>query len=174
MGVGLQNSQGEEGKQYNWQIETAEGTTKIIQNMACVPSETGKVGSTASFTGTLDGSNNWAELCEAVTDEGTSGNYPAWEWVNAYANNNAITGNYASGWYIPTIAELCMIYRVRAIVNAGIEKAGGTKLADTLYWSSSTDDSFESMVYYLWLNTGNLGYVFYGGGNYSVCAIREF
>ena len=175
LGVGLQNSQGEAKKQYNWQSETAEGTTKIIQSMACIPNETGIVGSTATFTGTLDGSKNWTELCKAVSDEEISGNYPMWEWINAYADNNQITGDYSSGWYIPSIAELCMIYRVRAIANAGIEKAGGTKLADTLYWSSSTDKSFASKVYHLYLNTGNLGYTHTEyGGNYSVCAIREF
>ncbi|MCR5766839.1 MAG: InlB B-repeat-containing protein, partial [Treponema sp.] len=174
LGIGLQNSQGEEQKVYSWQISSADGTNKRIDSMACTPDRGGSnSASKATFTGVCDGSYNWAELCNAVSDEEISGNYPMWEWINAYAGNNQITGDYASGWYIPSIAELCMIYRVKSIVNAGIEKAGGTKIADDYYWSSSTLP-LESYAYRLHFDP----IIGIANGTTdrecSVCAIREF
>jgi len=96
---------------------------------------------TATFTGDTDGSDNWQALCDAVSDEGTSGNYPAWEWVNSYATANSITDTYASGWYIPTVAELSMHYRAviadSSLINAALGAIGGFKINVAAYWSSS-------------------------------------
>ena len=43
-----------------------------------------------------------------------------------------LTGDYASGWYLPTVAELSMLYRVKASVNAnetGYTYSDGTTVA---------------------------------------------
>ena len=126
-----------------------------------------------SFPRDTDGSDNWQALCKAVSDEETSGNYPAWEWVNAYATENSLAGSYANGWYLPTVAELSMLYRVKDTVNSALEKAGGTKIADTGYWSSSQADFFKDDAWYVWFDVGNLS----KSGKYydlSVCTVRAF
>ena len=117
--------------------------------------------------------DNWKALCDAVSDEGTSGNYPAWEWVNAYATENSLAGSYANGWYLPTLAELSMLYRVKDTVNSALEKAGGTKIADEGYWSSSQFASHFNSAWGVWFDDGYL-YFHTKGSTKSVCTVRAF
>ena len=170
LGVGLQNATGT-GNMLAWATEKAEGYNNITA-IQCTPSN--DEAATATFTGDLDGSDNWQALCDAVSDEGTSGNYPAWEWVNAYATTASLTGDYASGWYLPTVAELSMLYRVKDIVNSALEKAGGTKIADAGYWSSSQDASFKYGAWYVWFGDGYLNPKLYKWSYGSVCGVRAF
>ena len=180
LGVGLKNATGDdntlEWARFTSDTDKAEGYSTNITAIQCEPwldDCLEGAAATATFTGNLDGSNNWAALCTAVSDERMSGNYPAWEWVNAYATTASLTGDYASGWYFPTVAELCMLYRTKDTVNSALEAAGGTKIADTSYWSSS---QFSSNYYHAWyvlfvdgkLDFGNLCF------DYSVCAVRAF
>lgn len=178
LGVGLKNATGS-GNTLQWARYTslddkAEGYSTNITAIQCTPSESGSgKAATATFTGDLDGSDNWQALCAAVSDEGTSGNYPAWEWVNAYATTANLTGNYASGWYLPTLAELSMLYRVKDSVNSALEKAGGTEIADAGFWSSSQYVPGFNSAWYVWFGAGNLIYT----GKYSllsVCTVRAF
>lgn len=181
LGVGLKNATGD-GNTLAWARQTrtsefpvvteqAEGWNTNIKAIQCTPS-TNKAG-TATFTGDLDGSDNWKALCDAVSDEGTSGNYPAWEWVNAYASTASLTGDYASGWYLPTVAELSMLYMAKDTVNSALEKAGGMKIADADYWSSSQVASGINCAWNVWFNDGYLssGYKYY---TKSVCTVRAF
>ena len=181
LGVGLKNATGS-GNTLAWARYTsdtnkAEGYRTNITAIQCTPSPYGEgAAATATFTGDLDGSDNWQALCDAVSDEETSGNYPAWEWVNAYATTANLTGDYASGWYLPTVAELSMLYRVKDTVKSALEKVGGTKIADDadeLYWSSSQHDYDKNGTWGVWFGNGNLGdvprdYAF------SVCTVRAF
>jgi len=177
LGVGLRNATGLAWARhaiietFPLKTDSAEGWSTNITAIRCTPSTNGA--GTATFTGDLDGSDNWKALCDAVSDEGTSGNYPAWEWVNAYATENSLEGSYASGWYLPTLAELSMLYRVKDSVNSALEKAGGTKIADEVYWSSSQVASNDYFAWYVWLGGGNLvdlnKYV-----QNSVCTVRAF
>ena len=178
LGVGLQNATGDgntlQWARYTSDTDKAEGGITNIKAIQCTPSESGSgKAATATFTGDLDGSDNWKALCAAVSDEGTSGNYPAWEWVNAYATTASLTGDYASGWYLPTVAELCMLYREKDTVNSALEKAGGTKIADTGYWSSSQYASFNNNAWDVWFASGYLSTrdkIYY----ISVCTVRAF
>ena len=177
LGVGLKNATGLAWARYTiietfpQKTDNAEGWQKNITAIRCTPST--NLAGTATFTGDLDGSDNWKALCDAVSDEGTSGNYPAWEWVNAYATTANLTGDYASGWYLPTVAELSMLYRAKDTVNSALEKAGGLKIANEVYWSSSQVASNEYFAWYVWLGGGNLvdlnKYV-----QNSVCTVRAF
>ena len=177
LGVGLKNATGDdntlEWARYTSSDDKAEGYT-IITAIQCEPSDGFEGGAaTATFTGNLDGSHNWMALCTAVSDERMSGNYPAWEWVNAYAATANLTEDYAIGWYLPTVAELCMLYRTKDTVNSALEAAGGMKIADTSYWSSS---QFSPNYFHAWdvrfvdgnLDFSNLSF------DHSVCAIRDF
>ena len=52
--------------------------------------------------------------------------------MNDYAALANLTVDYASGWYLPTVAELSMLYRVKATVNAnetGYTYSDGTTVA---------------------------------------------
>lgn len=172
LGVGLKNTGAD--NTLAWAKNDVNGCSKNITAIQCTSSDMGGgKAATAGFPGDKDGSDNWQALCDAVSDEGTSGNYPAWEWVNAYATENSLAGSYANGWYLPTLAELSMLYRVKNTVNSALEKAGGTKIADTDYWSSSQVVSYETLAFYVRFGDGGL---FSDLKRYtkSVCTVRAF
>ena len=177
LGVGLKNTNDETKKYLAFARNasgTAEGYNTNITAIQCTPSESGDgKAATATFTGDLDGSDNWTALCAAVNDEGTSGNYPAWEWVNAYATTANLTGEYASGWYLPTVAELCMLYRAKDTVNAALEKADGTIIVDNYYWSSSQSSSTNNKAWMVKFDIGKLIDT-YKGNKWYVCGVRAF
>ena len=178
LGVGLKNTNDETTKNLafarNVSGNTAEGYNTNITAIQCTPSESGDgKAATATFTGDLDGSDNWTALCAAVNDEGTSGKYPAWEWVNAYATTANLTGEYASGWYLPTVAELCMLYRAKDTVNAALEKADGTKITDAYHWSSSQSSTDNRKAWMVKFDSGKLMDT-YKGNNWYVCGVRAF
>ena len=172
LGVGLKNTGAD--NYLAWCLNSAAAYGTNITAIQCTPSEYGSgKAATATFSGDTDGSDNWQALCDAVSDEGTSGNYPAWEWVNAYATENLLEGSYANGWYLPTVAELCMLYREKDTVNSALEKASGTKIADEGYWSSSQLASYSNGAWSVRFDVGNLnGYD--KSNNFSVCTVRAF
>ncbi len=142
LGVCLKNSIADSN--YAWAKNGTTGYTTMFTDILCTPSEI-KISYTATptFTGDIDGSDNWAKICavDTTAQENAARNYPAFNWVNKYATKYSLSGDYANGWYLPTIAELCMIYSVKATVNAAIEKAGGKPLGTGTYWSSSQHSS---------------------------------
>ena len=169
LGVGLKNT-----GIYNvpvWAISSAAGYSTNITAIQC--DGEGTKATAATFTGDLDGSDNWQALCNAVSDEGISGNYPAWEWVNAYATENSLEGSYANGWYLPTLAELSMLYREKGTVNSALEKAGGTAIADTGYWSSSQASDEDFTAWFVWFDDNLLSIKPKDNSN-SVCTVRAF
>ncbi|MBQ8680501.1 MAG: hypothetical protein IJ530_12180 [Treponema sp.] len=174
LGVGLKSATGS-GNTLAWCLEGAEAYDKDITAIQCTPSATliGAV-ATATFTGDTDGSDNWQALCDAVSDEGISGNYPAWEWLNSYATANSITGTYASGWYIPTAAELCVLYRAvkaeSSLINAALEALDGSQFNTATYLSSSQDSS----VTYWRVAFNNYLDTLFRDADVSVCAVRAF
>ena len=193
LGVGLENATGR-GNTLAWawtrddDDDKAEGYEAKIEGIICTKNESKGGAATATFTGDLDGSDNWQILCEAVSDEETGGNYPSWEWVNAYAKNNALSGEYAQGWYLPTVAELCMLYRQKDTVNAALEAAGGTKISDAgdcvAYWSSSQSpvDSWGDFNFAWSVLFDDDDFIYHAGDicettkhtANSVCAVRAF
>jgi hypothetical protein len=93
--------------------------------------------------------------------------------VNAYATTANLTGDYASGWYLPTVAELSMLYRAKDTVNDALEAMGGTKIYNAEYWSSSQAASNNSSVWTVEFEYGNLDPS--SKDNRSlVCTVRAF
>ena len=45
----------------------------------------------------------------------------------------SLTGTYATGWYMPSINELCDLYKVKAEVNNSIGTTNGTQLSNNYY-----------------------------------------
>jgi hypothetical protein len=88
-------------------------------------------------TSLTDGSGNWQVICDAVTDEETTGNYGAFNYVNGLGDD----------WYLPAKDELeeliCTKYdTVNAVLNSLVNHNSGNYSADRIYqdyhWSSST------------------------------------
>ena len=174
LGVGLNNAT--DGN-LAWAPESTTGNTKKFTDIVCTPSATRDgAAATATFTGDLDGSDNWEKVCATDTSaEANSANYPAFNWVKGYVATHSLTGDYASGWYIPTVAELSMMYREKDTVNAALEKAGGTAVYNgyDAYWSSSQYSSNSAYAWYVWFDDGNLDPNLKSTDK-SVCGVRAF
>ena len=126
-------------------------------------------------TGDFDGSDNWIKICEQDTTaaENAATNYPAFNWVNNYSSTYNLTGWLMNDWYLPSGVELHILNDNKTIVNASLTVAGGTKIADENYWSSSQYSEDDSIVYAVDFKREDLFEVekYYW---YCVCAIREF
>ena len=83
-----------------------------------------------------DGRDVWEKLKAACPDaESNPENYPAWNYSLTYAKNNSLTGDLATGWYLPTLAELGTICKNKTAVDESLSKAGGSTFGTSRYWS---------------------------------------
>lgn len=108
-------------------------------------------------------------------------NYPAFHFVNTYAEKYDLTGVYASGWYLPNIEELSDIYENREAVNTSLQKIYGLDnsaamngLDTNWYWSSSQADSEEDYAWFVHFFNGYAGECPKDFTNLHVLAVREF
>ena len=124
----------------------------------------------------MDGSDGWEILKEACSDaENNPENYPAWNYSLTYAKNNGLTGDLATGWYLPTVAELYTIYQNKTAVDASLSKAGGSTFGTSLYWSccqNPSDDRYARVLYFSFGNLSNVYFKYYV--NVYVCSVRAF
>ena len=158
--VGLQKT----SSSLNWALS---GTTGDNTNFEGI--QANKSGSTSSgytFTGDLDGSDNWAYIC-SIDPEGTADaatNYPAFNFALKYGETAGLTETkYETGWYIPSVAELYDVYTNKEVVQTSLTAAGGFTLGTSYYWSSSQDASY----YYLAYRVAFIDGVVYGNGKGS-------
>ncbi len=183
LGIGVQNGSASVflGPSRAWAIDGTDGLD-CITDIICTPERTGTNGAVNStyFEGDKDGSDNWQAICDFVSDEETAGNYPVWEWVNDYANkqgSHVKNTAYESGWYMPTVAELSMVYRVMDSIQNALTEVG-TPLNTYYYWTSSQigDTGYEGKVYNIHLNTGLIykEQVKTNGSAPYACVIRQF
>ena len=126
-------------------------------------------------TGYMDGSDGWKKLKEACSDaESNPDKYPAWNYCRNYGATNSLIGDLATGWYLPTVAELYTIYQNKDTVDASLSKAGGSQFGTSSYWSCC---QYPSDFYYAreldFDDGGMYGYYKYYGSNY-VCSVRAF
>ena len=100
----------------------------------------------AVFSGALDGRDSWRAVCaeDARGAADAARCYPAFDFVNTYAERQGLTEDMAAGWYLPSIAELCAIYQNSEAVSRSLEAIhaldGGAAmdgLGTNWYWSSS-------------------------------------
>ena len=127
------------------------------------------------ISGYMDGSDGWESLKEACSDaESKPDKYPAWNYSLTYAETNGLTGNLATGWYLPTVAELYTIYQNKTAVDTSLSKAGGSQFGISLYWSCCQYRSYKESAPVLSFNDGDVdGATKYDDG-YSVCSVRAF
>ena len=173
-GVGLRQS-----TRLVWAVRNTVGEyTKITTLVAAMDSGSNATDAVFSGAGATDGSGSLEKLKAAVSDYNAT-NYPAWAFVENYATTAGLTGtSYASGWYMPSIAELCKLYQAKGTVNNALNKITGAMKMDTgnTYWSSSQDVSNDFCVWDVFFATGNMR----GGGgdckyyDRPVCVVRVF
>ena len=132
----------------------------------------------------MDGSNSWDLLvaaCEdlknatAETIETVAQNYPAWNYCRNYGANNGLEGDLATGWYLPTVAELDTIYQNKTAVDASLLKAGGSQFRTIYYWSCCQGPSgYDIFARVLYFRDGSMSISYkYYYSNY-VCSVRAF
>ena len=147
-----------------WCTYSAEGYSEIITAL--------KGDTTGGYT---DGSNGWEILKEACSDaENDPENYPAWNYSLTYAKNNGLTGDLATGWYLPTVAELDTIYQNKTVVDASLLKAGGSTFGTNFYWSCCQTPYGGNMARILAFGGGYMDNDSKKSGYDSVCSVRAF
>lgn len=156
LGVGIVHSKSE----LIWCTAGAKGDTEITALQGDVTS------------GYMDGSDGWEKLKAACSDaEGYPEKYPAWNYCRNYGATNGLTGALATGWYLPTVAELYTIYQNKTAVNASLSKTGGSKFGTRWYWSCSNTSIRNARK----LNFGHGGVQGDYKYNHSyVCSVRAF
>ena len=101
-------------------------------------------------------------------------NYPAWNYCRNYGANNCLEGDLATGWYLPTAAELDTIYQNKTVVDASLSKAVGSQFVSQCYWSccqSPSDYIYARVLYF------GYGYMYFYTKFYNyyyVCSVRAF
>ena len=128
------------------------------------------------YSGLVDGSTSLASFRAAVgATEGIflgDTDYPAWAFVENYATTAGLTGSYASGWYMPSMAEICKLYQAMTTVNAALNKISGAAQLPLGIWSCNTINS-GSYVFCATFSDGTSGITFKDVGN-PVLVIRAF
>ena len=169
LGVGIVHNQ----SGLSWCTKSAEGHSIEITSLT----ETGNFRY-------KDGSDGWEKLKAACPDaESNPENYPAWNYSLTYAKNNCLTGDLATGWYLPTLAELETICENKTAIDESLSKAGGSTFGTSGYWSC-IQHSDEKQKHYAYLHVfkkdllfGTEGYSLgcpKSDNSNSVCSVRAF
>ena len=126
-------------------------------------------------SGYMDGIDGWEKLKAACSDaESNPANYPAWNYSLTYAKTNSLTGDLATGWYLPTVAELYTIYYNKTAVDTSLSKAGGITFGPSWYWSCCQENSIIYFAQALDFGYGDMynNYKYVNDG--YVCSVRAF
>lgn len=151
IGIGLHTSQS-----LAWTPKTSIGYSTSFPNTVCTPNIlTAGAADSATFEGDTDGSDNWEAICsvEKTDTQDAEKNYPAFFWANTYGKTYSLyLGGTEDNWYLPSVAELCYVYRNRNSINTTLsaintlasdysEKSLGTGY----FWTSSQRVSTEGV-----------------------------
>ena len=172
------------GSDLVWAKDGSTGYKTKFEGIICRPSQTGNgAAETATFTGDTDGSDNW-EYIKAVDPAGSADaatNYPAFHWVDQYNTQYAAQlGGINFAWYMPSLAELCEVYKNRESINESLAKIreqnssyADSSLGTSWYWSSSR---YSNLNRYAWYVHFSDGYVDISGkyNYYRVCCLAGF
>lgn len=71
----------------------------------------------------------------------------------SWSNAKSWCSNYGSGWYLPSLEELKVVYNNKSSINRTLSALGKTTLGNLYYWSS-TSGSLTDYYYYLRFDTG--------------------
>ncbi|MBP5662838.1 MAG: hypothetical protein J6X16_01020 [Bacteroidales bacterium] len=79
--------------------------------------------------------------------------------------------DFAHGWYLPSSAQLRMLYGQLAFISSALVNAGGTDLASANYWSSSECSSNKAWEVDFTMNVAHSGH-FVSTAKSSMCRVR--
>lgn len=124
-----------------WATEGSFGYNNCFMEIVSEPDVVGVNSAiNAKFSGDIDGVDNWDLICskdEKCRDSNgnidmsyVKRNYPAFYYGL----------NYGKDWFVPSVSELCQIYKNKELLNNIISQIGGKRLKDEFYWSSSQND----------------------------------
>ena len=110
--------------------------TISIPEIECWSTEGSKVSAARNtkITGDLFGHDNYRKIRE----KNKQGSYDIFERAEEYSKISGvnITDKFTTEWYVPSLAELCELFKVKNTVNRALKALGKAQLRD-LYWSSS-------------------------------------
>lgn len=139
-----------------------------------------------SFSGDLDGSNNWESICLADPSGTTNAttNYPVFYFSNMYAAIAGLMGtDYADGWYVPSISELWQTVKRMNVLRKSLAQLvknlpyvyiESDDITNTSFWSSSQSTSFDKTAYRIDYLTGDIENVDRGTNSSFVWVFHEF
>ena len=173
LGVGLKHNK----NGLAWCTNDANAYNKNIKTIQCPAS--GDAGN-LTFTGDTDGSDNLEQIASFLTtaeladDTTDASKYPAFYFAKNYKNTATnLEAAYGNGWYLPTVAELFDIWKVKATVDAASSLCGGSQFGNSVYWSSSPYASYGNTASKLVFYDGDCTGYMSTSSNY-VCAVRAF
>ena len=174
LGVGLKHNR----SGLRWCTNDANAYNKNIKTIQCPAS--GDAGN-LTFTGDTDGSDNLEQIASFLTTAGLENDttdaskYPAFYFAKNYKTTATNLGAaYENGWYLPTVAELFDIWKVKATVDAASSLCGGSQFGNSFYWSSSQYASTDFYAYDLFFYDGVWDNDYKYDNNDYVCAVRAF
>ena len=108
-------------------------------------------------------------------------NYPAFNWVNTYNETyKSKLGAARPAWYMPSIAELCELYKNKEVINASLLKINGlnSAYADANFgtgdfWSSSQCSDYFFNAWLAEFGSGDLDHHL-KDLSFNVCCIAGF
>ena len=110
--------------------------TISIPEIECWSTEGSKVSAARNtkITGDLFGHDNYRKIRE----KNKQGSYDIFERAEEYSKISGVNiiDKFTTEWYVPSLAELCELFKVKNTVNIALEALGKAQLRD-LYWSSS-------------------------------------
>ena len=172
LGVGLKHNR----SGLAWCTTAAKAYNKNIETIQCPAS--GDAGN-LTFTVDTDGSDNLEQIASFLTTAGLENDttdkskYPAFYFAKNYKTTATnLEAAYENGWYLPTVAELFDIWKVKTTVDAASSLCGGSQFG-SYYWSSSQYASNDKGAYKVSFSYGTCPdhpkvYCIY------VCAVRAF
>ena len=158
------------GSDLRWAKNGSTGYNTKFEGIICTSSQWGSgAAETATFTGDTDGSDNWEYIKQqdpaGAADAAT--NYPAFHWVDQYNTQySAQLGGTNFAWYMPSLAELCEVYKNKDKINASLktihDASGGSAYADeslgtNSYWSSSQSSVSNGSAWRVYFGDGAVG-----------------
>ena len=112
-----------------------------------------------TFTGDLDGSDNWDYICK-IDPEGTldaATNYPVFNVALSYAETAGLTEtDYETGWYVPSVAEVYEVYKNKAVIQTSLDAAKGFTIGISYYYCSSQKSSSDDDSYEVYFSSGSI------------------
>ena len=126
-------------------------------------------------SGYMDGSDGWERLKKTCSDaESNPEKYPAWNYCRNYGATNGLTGDLATGWYLPTVAELYTIYQNKDVVDGSLSKVGGSQFGTSYYRSCCQSPSSSFTARDLYFTNGGMYATSKNVNRSCVCSVRAF